>query len=208
MVSPSVRAMRTRQTDMLGRQPILPSSASRSIATGCIMREIHCINIYIQLTRIRKHCHGSLLLQPTKCEEMWGHIVRWYKHNCSTPYALLVLLPFTLWACFINNTNHWGSVGVPPSISALCTQGETLCILFLSMSSPQLLPQWFGNTAEKWSRRKSQFDRRRNYSSVISFLSKCILLSIQIQTEEPDKTRFLLAKQVMLSRSNLCCQAL
>lgn len=100
------------------------------------------------------------------------------KHNCSA---------LSLWAQRLIHHHHW------PSYS--CSATFHFCAFYPNTDSqhpvsqhaspcqpsPLLFPPGLGNTAEKWSRRKSQFDLRVNYSTAIRRLSSRLLLSIKIR---------------------------
>lgn len=99
---------------------------------GCIMRKIHCINIYIQLTVARLHCCESPVPKPTKGEATRGQ-------NAIN----IIVRPSTHFLSACHFPRGWTSYTSPPLTEVLwechlpflcfAPEEQTFSILFLSV---------------------------------------------------------------------------
>lgn len=136
MVSPSVRAMRTRGGDGRGRRlrpPPTPLSASVGGATARIITQIHCINIYVQLTTLTLTLARPLLHRAAECE----------RRRARDAITIIVQPPPTHFLSPCQPPSGWParSPPEPPQLLSerhllslrFCTREQTFNVLFVSV---------------------------------------------------------------------------
>lgn len=127
----------------------------------------------------------TLFPEPTKCEAIQGQdimniIVQPSTHvlsSCHFPWGSGSYAPPTPTE-LLSLECHLPFLRFAPE-NRLSTSCFSACVP--CQPSPLPFPLGLGSATEEWSRRKSQFDLRMNYSTAIRPLSSCLLLSIKIK---------------------------